>query len=81
MAEGKGISKGVIVVREELEKLHDEIDGLREKTTTLAVIVEDVLVTLSRVLEREELFTYEEYANVREALSELREVVEELRTE
>jgi len=69
------------MAEESLQGLDERIYELQEKCARLALIVEDVLVTLSKVLEREELFTYEEYADVREALSELRDAIEELRAE
>ena len=69
------------MAEETLQGLDERIYELQDKCVKIALILEDVLVTLSRVLEREELFTYDEYADVREALSELRDAIEELRAE
>ena len=62
-----------------IKRVNERLDGLREKCVKLALELDCILAMFFKALEREQLLTYDEYADLREALSELKHVIEELR--
>jgi len=58
-----------------IEELDNRLDKYVDAIRELALLFEDGLTIILKVLKDEELLTYEQYADLKEILSEIRETI------
>ena len=58
-----------------IEELDNRLDKCVDAIRELALLFEDGLTIILKVLKDEELLTYEQYADLKEILSEIRETI------
>ena len=64
-----------------IQKLDERLAELCDKVIGLAYLLEEGLTEIFKVLKNQKLLTYDEYADSRELLREIRDLIEKLEKE